>query len=161
MRSIIALLLMIALSAPAFADTAMNNGPNIYVPDYRLQKIHQDSAGEIHGVRGSLRRMGDFIELWARVVPRDNSQKTLDIWNREKIAVTADTAYAQIKLHLYCSSDMAAIPAAYMLDGYSQIISSSVVMMDDVFSTRDKPLLSHLKKLACSGSINRLSDGRD
>ena len=161
MRGIIALLLVAAMCVPAFADTIVNNGPNIYVPDYRMQKIHQDPAGDIYGVRGSLRRMGDFIEIWARVVPKDNSQKTLDSWNRENIAITPDTAYAQIKLHIYCGSGTAAIPAAYMLDSYSQIIASKVVMMDDVFSIRDKPVLSALKKLACSGSISRLSDGRD
>lgn len=161
MSSIITVLLMIVLCAPAFADTAMNNGPNIYVPDYRMQKIYQDSTGEIYAVRGSLRRMGDFIEFWARVIPKDKSQKILDSWNREKIAINTDTAYAQIKLHLYCSSGMAAIPAAYMLDNYSQIISSNVVMMDDLFTISDKPVLSQLRKLACGGSINRLSDGRD
>ena len=161
MRSIIALLLTIALCAPALADTTANNGPNIYVPDYRMQKIYQDRIGEIYGVRGSLRRMGDFIELWARVIPKNSSQEVLDSWNREKIAITADTAYAQVKLHLYCSSNMAAIPAAYMLDNYSQIIASSVVMMDDAFALGDKPVLSQLEKLACSGKIDRLSDGRD
>lgn len=161
MLGIIALLLAVALSVPAFADTEVNNGPNIYVPDYRLQKIYQTGSGDIYAVRGSLRRMGDFIELWARVVPKDRNQETLDAWNREKIALTADTAYAQIKLHLYCKSGMAAIPAAYMLDSYSQIISSSVVMMDDVFTVADKPVLGQLKKLSCSGRIDGLSDGRD
>lgn len=157
-KAFFALCFTFILCAPAFAETDKNNGPNIYVPDYRLEKISQDPSGDIYAVRGGFRRMGNFVELWARIIPRDHEEKTLDIWNSEKIAVDSNTAYAHVKLHFYCSSSEVAIPAVYMFDKWSQLIDSRVVMMDEPFSTTNKPIVKRIKELACNSKFDRLGD---
>lgn len=160
-KKILALFLTLISGTPVFADTEKYNGPNIYVPDYRLEKIYQFPECDIYAVRGSLKRMDNFVELWARIIPRNNEQKTLDLWNREKIAIDANIAYAHLNLHFYCASSEAAIPATYLFDRYDQLVNSLVVMMDERFSTADKPILKQIKKLACGGQLDRLSDDRD
>lgn len=160
-KKFIALFLTLISCVPALAETDLNNGPNIYVPDYRLEKIYKVPAGDIYAVRGSLRRLDNFVELWTRVIPRNSQKKTLDVWEREKIALTSSTAYAQLNFHFYCNGSEAAIPATYLFDQESQLISSRVVMLDEPFSTDDKPIIKHIKKLACGGKLDRLSDGRE
>ncbi len=160
-KKFIAMFLTLVSCTPALAETDLNNGPNIYVPDYRLEKIYQVPAGDIYAVRGSLRRLGNFVDLWTRVIPRNSQKKTLDVWDIEKIALTPNTAYAQLNIHFYCGGSETAIPATYLFDQESQLISSRVMLLDEPFSTDDKPILKHIKKLACSGKLNRLSDGRD
>lgn len=154
LKNICALYLALIFCTPAFAETEKNHGSNIYVPDYRLEKIYQVPEGDIYTVRGGLKRMDDFVELWTRIIPRDNDPKTLDIWKSEKVAVNYKTAYAQVKLHFYCSASEAAIPAAYMFDEWSQLIDSKVDMMDEPFSIKDKPIINQIKKLACNGKID-------
>lgn len=145
----------------ASAVTTRYDGPNVYVPDYRLEKIYQVSDSDIYAVRGSLKRMDNFVELWVRIIPRNNQQKTLDLWNREKIAIDAKTGFVHLNLHFYCASNKAAIPATYLFDQYDQLVDSIVMMMDEPFSIDDKPILKHIKKMACSGKLDRLSDYRE
>lgn len=153
-RKLMTLFITLLLCVPAFAETSDNNGPRIYVPDYQLEKIYQAPAGDVYAVRDSLKRMDGFVELWARVIPKDHSEKTLFIWNNEKIAVTANTSYSHLKLHFYCREDKAAIPAMYLFDDESRLIYSLVVLMDDPFPTKDKPVINQLKNLACSGKLD-------
>lgn len=157
-KSFLALCFTFALCAPVFADTDQNHGSNIYVPDYRLEKIYQVPAGDIYAVRGGFRRLDNFVELWARIIPRDHEQKTLDFWKNELIPVDNKTAYAHVKLHFYCRSSEVAIPALYLFDEWSQLINSRVVMMDEPLSTKGKPVLKQIKELACSGKIDKLGD---
>lgn len=153
-RKIMVLFFTMVLHATAFAETSTDNGPNVYVPDYQLEKIYQAPAGDIYAVRGSLKRIDGFVELWARVIPKDQSDKTLSFWNREKVAVTANTSYAHLKLHYYCKENKAAIPATYLFDDENQLIYSLVVMMDDPLSINGKPATTQLNKLACSGKLD-------
>lgn len=157
-KKITFLLMILFLCSPAFAETSIDNGPEIYVPDYRLEKILQKPAGDLFAVRGSLKRIDGFVELWARVVPKDQSEKTQQFWNSEKIALTANTAYSHFKIHFYCRDNTAAIPAVYLFDDESQVIYSLVVLMDEPYPTKDKPLTHQLKGLACSGALDRLND---
>lgn len=157
-RKILTLCFTIFFCAPAFAETDSNHGPKIYVPDYQLEKIYQNPAGDIYALRRSLRRMENFVELWARIIPRDHEEKTLDLWKSEMIPVDSNTAYAQVKLHFYCNSSEAAIPATYLFDKWSQLIDSQVVMLEKPFSTKDKPIIKRIKDMACNGELNRLRD---
>jgi len=157
-KKISSFLLSLFLCSPAFAETIIDNGPNIYVPDYRMEKILQTPAGELYAVRDSLKRIDGFVELWARVVPKDQSEKTQHFWNSEKIALTANTAYSHLKIHFYCRDNTAAIPAVYLFDDESQLIYSLVVLMDEPYPTKNKPVTHQLKGLACSGKLDRLND---
>jgi hypothetical protein len=151
-------LISLVLCAPAFAETSIDNGPDIYVPDYRLERILQTASGDLYAVRDSLKRIDGFVEFWARVVPKDQSEKTQQFWNSEKITLTANTAYSHFKIHFYCRDNTAAIPAVYLFDDESQPIYSLVVLMDDPYMTNDKPLTRQLKGLACSGKLDWLND---
>ncbi len=157
-RSIVALFITLILCVQAFAETSTDNGQYVYVPDYQLEKIYQTPAGDIFAVRDSLKRVDGFVELWARIIPKDLSEKTLTFWNREKVAITSNTSYSHLKLHFYCQESKASIPATYQFDDESQLIYSLVVMMDDPFSTKDKPVTSQLNKLACSGKLDWLNN---
>lgn len=157
----LALFLTLISCASASAVTTKYDGPNVYVPDYRLEKIYQVPDFDVYAVRGSLKRMENFVELWARIIPRNNQQKTLDLLSREKVVIDAKTGYAHLKLHFYCSSNETAIPATYLFDQCDQLVDSIVMMMDEPFSTDDKPILKHIKKMACSGKLDRLSDYRE
>lgn len=151
-------LLSLVLCSPVFAETTIDNGPEIYVPDYRLERILQNPAGDLYAVRGSLKRIDGFVELWARVVPKDQSEKTQQFWNSEKIALTANTAYSHFKIHFYCRNNTAAIPAIYLFDDESELLYSLVVLMDEPYPTTNKPLTHQLKGLACGGTLDRLND---
>jgi hypothetical protein len=153
-RSIVVGCLLLTLSTPALSETDKYIGSKIYVPDNRLEKIFEVPEGEVFIVRGNTRRMDNFVELWARVVLRNHDQETIDMWNNEKVAVNFDVDYAHFKMHFYCNNNQAAIPAAYLFNRWSELIDSKVVLIDEPFSTENKPVTKHIKNLACSGRLD-------
>lgn len=152
-RSIFACCLLLSLNTPAFSETDKYISTKAYVPENRLEKLLEVPEGDVYVVRGNVRSMDNFVELWARITLRNNDQETLDMWNNENVIVNSMTGFAHLKLHFYCKTNEAAIPAVYIFNKWSEMIDSKVVMIDEPFTTKNKPVLHHLKELACNGKM--------
>lgn len=154
-RSIFVVCLLFTLNKPAFSETDKYISTKVYVPDNQLAKVFEVSEGEIYVVRGNIKRMENFVELWARIILRNHDQTTLDMWNNENLVVNSNVDYAHIKMHFYCNKSEASFPAVYLFNKWSELVDSKVVLIDETFSTKDKPVIRRIKELACSGNFKK------